>query len=207
MRKKFNIYKFLETRPLSYSALNSFSDPMWGSPEKWYNTYIKGIRSTSKEMTFGSIIDKRFQEDPTFLPEIPRLEKLQYKMSAILELGKQKVKLVGLPDNYSSNIMRDLKTGKHPWTQKKADDTQQLTFYGLLNWLIHGIKPEDTVFWIDWTPTYERADLSIALVEPVVVQSFRTKRTMADIIKLCGNIDKTLKAMEKYVHACDKNNA
>ncbi len=204
MQKKFNIYEFLKTRALSFSALSSFADPTWGSPKKWYDTYILGIRQTSKELTKGAEIDKRFQDDPTFLPEIPR-HQLQYKMSAILELGKHKIPLIGIPDNYDTHIIRDLKSGKRKWDSKRADQTDQLTFYALLNYLIHKVKPEDTAFYIDHVYTYERADLSIALVEPHKVETWKTKRTMADIIKLCTHIDKTLKKMNAYVIACNKS--
>lgn len=201
--KKFNIYKFLENRPLSFSAFNSFSDPQWGSPQKWYDSYILGKRQTSKELTFGSQIDKQFQDDPTFLSDIPRIGGFQSEMRAVLELGKKKVYLLGFADQKGSNEIRDLKTGKNPWTQKKADETKQLTFYALLAYLIDGIPPELMDFYIDYVPTYERADLSIDFVRPIKAQTFKTKRTMTDIILLCAEIDKTVKAMQA---TCDKMN-
>lgn len=197
--KKFNIYKFLEKRPLSYSAFNSFSDPQWGNPQKWYEVYILGKRQSSPELTFGSKIDKQFQDDPTFLPEIPRIGSLQHEMRAVLELGKKKVFLLGIADQRNKTQIRDLKTGKNPWTKKKADETKQLTFYALLAWLIDGIKPEELEFYIDYVPTYVRADLSIDLVRPIKPQIFKTKRTMTDVVRLCSEIDKTIKAMQKYV--------
>lgn len=201
--KKFNIYKFLENRPLSYSAFNTFSDPQWGSPQKWYDSYILGKRQTSKELTFGSQIDKQFQDDPTFLSDIPRIGGFQSEMRAVLELGKKKVYLLGFADQKGSNEIRDLKTGKNPWTQKKADETKQLTFYALLAYLIDGIPPELMDFYIDYVPTYERADLSIDFVRPIKAQTFKTKRTMTDIILLCEEIDRTVKAMQA---TCDKMN-
>lgn len=200
-KKKFNIYKFLEGRPLSFSAFNTFSDPMWGSPEKWYASYIKGIRQTSPELTFGSAVDKQFQEDPAFLPEIERYENLQHKMEAILELGKKKVRLIGITDGYTKGTrhkIMDLKTGRNPWNSKKAAETKQLTFYALLLFLTEGVRPEDVDFEISWCPTYVRADLSIDFVRPIAVQTFKTRRTMADIVKLCGEIDKCVKDMQKY---------
>lgn len=203
----FDIYEFLKTRPLSFSALNAFADPMWGSPEKWYQSYIKGVRQTSRELTFGSFIDKKIQDDATFLPDIQRYGIMQHKMEAILELGKKKIPLIGIVDTYNKDgriAIRDFKTGKNKWTQKKADETDQLTFYALLLYLIDKVRPEDVDFYIDWIPTYERADLSIALVEPCRPQTFKTSRTTADIIRLCSHIDKTIKRMHKFVRACDK---
>jgi len=204
--KKFNIYNFLENRPLSFSAFNTFSDPMWGSPDKWYKSYIKGIRQSSPELTFGSTVDKKFQDDPTFLPDVPRYETFQHEMRAVLLLGRKKVYLIGLTDQYKATerrAIRDLKTGKNPWTQKKADETKQLTYYALLLWLTEGVKPEDVDFYIDWAPTYCRADLSIGFVQPIVVQIFKTKRTMRDITLLCGDIGKTVKAMQAHMDKTD----
>jgi hypothetical protein len=208
-KAKFDIYKFLETRPLSFSALNSFTDPQWGSPENWYQSYIKGVRQDSPSLRFGTYVDEKFQKDPKFLPTIPRYEKFQNKMLAILEVGKKKIPLIGIEDQFQSKFInnrpsvRDLKTGKqgtYQWSQKKADTTEQLTFYALMHWLCEGVRPEAIDFYIDWVPTYERADLKIDFVKPIVPVTFKTKRTMAQVIALCSKIDKTLIAMEDYVN-------
>lgn len=203
--KSFDIYKFLETRPLSYSALNAFSDDEWGNPEKWYQSYILGIKQSSKYLDFGNYVDKKFQSDPTFLPTIPRIGKFQHKMEAVLILQKRKIPLIGFADQHKPIkriATRDLKTGKqgaYQWNQKKADTTEQLTFYALLHWLCDGIRSEDIDFYIDWVPTYEKADLKIDFVKPIVPVTFKTKRTMAQVIALCSKIERTLEEMQEYV--------
>ena len=55
----FDIIDFYKRRGgLSYSALNSFTTTYsrtLTAPEQWYQSYILGIRSESKELTFGSL--------------------------------------------------------------------------------------------------------------------------------------------------------
>ncbi len=97
----------LAKRPLSWSAISSFEY----DPEQWYRTYILNERQSSKEMDFGSVVDKKFQDDLTFLPTIPRGENLQYKMMAVFN----GIPLIGVPDVFSfkkEKLLADLKTGK-----------------------------------------------------------------------------------------------
>src|SRR5689334_52062 len=128
--------EFLKKRPLSWSAISSFEY----SPHQWYRTYILGERQTSKEMEFGKVIDQRFQDDPTFLPSIPRGEQLQMKFKATFS----GIPLVGVPDIIALEkepMIGDLKTGRKEWDQKRADETGQLTFYSLLVYLNYKLKP------------------------------------------------------------------
>lgn len=196
--KKFDIYEFLEGRAMSWSMMSSFE---W-DPEQWYQSYILGIRQTSKEMDFGSYVDKKIQSDPTFLPGLPRYEQMQYKMKAVYA---GKIPLVGIPDGLNLKDKKELwdyKTGKAAWTKKRADDTGQLTFYLLLLFICHKHKPEEFECGIHWLPTREMGDFSIGFVENIDenIKSFRTKRTMADLLEFCRRIEKTVKAMEDYVN-------
>ena len=185
-------YTIDPNRAISWSAISSFD---W-DPEQWFETYILGKRSTSREMEFGSVVDKRFQEDPTFLPTIPRYGMLQHKMEA--KLGK--IKLVGVPDDLCLDTFKlfDLKTGKTAWTQKRADETGQLKMYLLLVWLNYKIPPEKFSCGIHWVPTYEKGDFSIALIEPVKPQTFPVKITMREILEFGVRIERTVAAMKKY---------
>lgn len=183
---------FNYSRPLSHSQLSSFKY----SPERWYESYILGIRQTSPEMTFGSMIDKKIQDDPKFLKkEIVRYKHLQYK----LETEFEGITLVGLPDalDLKGKKIRDYKTGRQKWDKKRADDTDQLSMYLLMIYLIHGIKPQDFECYIDWMPTHiENGEVSF--VEPLKVQTFKTKRSMAQILKFGKSILDTRKKMVNY---------
>lgn len=194
---KFDIKKFLQKRPLSWSALNTFSYGEDG-PAKWYSSYILGKRQSSKEMTFGNLIDKRFQDDPAFLPHLTRYPILQHKMEAMFA----GIPLIGIADQYHPDIpaIRDLKTGKKAWDKKRADETGQLSFYALLLYATKKIKPEDVEFYIDWLPTQETGSFEIEFINENDVKTFKTKRTMLDVAKFGQRIKDTVSQMEQYVH-------
>ena len=199
MKQKFSIYTYLKERPLSYSAFSSFHY----NPEQWYETYILGKRQESPELTFGSMIDKKIQDDPTFLPALPRYEKMQYKMSAMI--GKN-IPIVGVPDGLNLTKSKDLcdfKTGRVKWDKKRADETDQLTWYLLLVYINLKLKPDDFKCFIHWLPTERKEtgdfNVTISLIDNNV-KTFETKRSMVDILKLIGRISSTIKEMEKFVN-------
>ena len=201
-KKKFSIVEFLQNRPLSWSAINCFSDPQWGDPEKWYQTYILNKRQSSKELEFGSIIDKKIQDDLKFLPDLPRYPLMQHK----LKVAFDKIHLVGLPDGLclKSFFLADYKTGKIPWTQEKANETGQLTMYLFLIYITYKIPPEQFTCFIHWLPTQkeERGDFNDVISfrdNPVRVFSFKTKRTMTDLLYFGEKIKKVIGEMEMYV--------
>lgn len=186
-------YTLDPNRAISWSQKSSFD---W-DPEQWFESTILGKRQTSREMTFGSEIDKRFQEDPTFLPELPRYGMLQHKMEAKLS----KFKIVGVPDDLSLGAdpkLFDLKTGKKAWDQARAEATGQLKMYLLLVWLNYKIPPEKFTCGIHWLPTYERGDFSIALIEPIVPQTFYVNITMRDVLEFGVDLEKTVVKMKAY---------
>jgi hypothetical protein len=188
-----NIQEFLEKRPLSWSAISSFEY----SKDQWYRSYILGEKQTSKEMDFGKVIDQRFQDDPTFLPTIPRGETLQLKLSTTFS----KIPLIGVPDIISIEkdpMIGDLKTGRKAWDQRRADETGQLTFYSLLVYLNYKLKPEDFRFFIYWVPTMETEDFKVDF-KGTDVHIIETKRTMSDLLKFGQRIKDTVNAMDEYI--------
>jgi hypothetical protein len=196
--KPFNIYEFLKKRPLSYSALSAFADKDWGSPEKWYDTYILGKRQNSKELAFGSMMDKLIQDDPTFCPQLPRYPHMQYQ----LDVKYKDIPLTGKPDGLDLDnfILADYKSGRGEWTQQKADATEQLTAYLLFIYLKHKIMPEKFACRIHWIPTKHTHDFKITYRDKKIVPvTFTTKRTMLDLLKLMGKIEKTVLEMELFV--------
>lgn len=187
---------FDKKRPLSWSAISSFEY----DPEQWYQNYVLGIRPTSKEMTFGSQVDKRLQEDPTFLPAVERYPIMQHEMRA--RLGK--LELVGFADGFDRSGLRlkDDKTGKKAWDQARADETGQLSMYALLLWLTEKIQPEKLELSISWLPTKEMGDFTIQFRDdPVVPHIFYTRRTMRDILEFGQRINRVYKEMEAYAKA------
>lgn len=183
---------FSKTRPLSWSAISSFEY----NPEQWYESYVLGKRQWSKEMAFGSRIDKDIQSNPDFLPELPRYPLMQYKMNVVFN----NIPLVGLPDGLDLDnfLLCDYKTGKVAWTQKKADETGQLTMYLLLIYITTKISPEKFRCFIHWLPTQDNGDFSISFHDTLKPVTFETKRTMKDLLAFGVRIKKTLKMMEEY---------
>lgn len=206
---------YKERGGLSWSAISSFE---WDK-EQWYQSYIKGIRQESRELTFGNYVDKELQNNPLFLPEVERYPVMQHEMRITFD----GVPLVGFADGYAPpaqaadiylengelktknieiqrGLLADYKTGKKPWTQKRADETGQLTMYALMIYLIDKVKPGDMTFRIVWLPTQEQGDFSIGFREwPPKVKVFDTKRSMQDILLFGQRIKSTLAEMQKYV--------
>ncbi len=201
MNTTFSIYDFLKGRPLSYSAFSSFLY----NPEQWYQTYILGIRQESAELAFGSYVDKRIQTDPSFLPKLPRYEHMQYSMKVML--GKD-IPLVGIPDGLNltkSKELSDFKTGRLKWDKKRADETDQLTWYLLLIYITLKHKPEKFRCFIHWLPTVktESGDFKVTIefIKDIDdnIRTFETKRTMTDVLQLISRIKVVLGEMQEYV--------
>ena len=192
-----------DKRPLSWSALSSFAY----SRERWFETYVLGIKQTSIELSFGNDVDKRLQSDPTFLPEVERYPIIQHAMKAQVA----DIPLVGYADGFDPHTLRlkDDKTGKKEWTQERADETGQLTMYALLLYLTEKIKPEDVKLYISWLPTVEVKEKGMlkrkenGLItfrdDPVVPVVFETRRTMKDILLFGGLIQSTFKEIDEYL--------
>ena len=186
----------LRSRPLSWSSISSWNFDK--TRKKWAEKYLEGIYETSKEMDYGKVIDLRIQEDPTFLPHLPRYEKMQYKM--LVRMGG--IDLIGLPDGVDLTTeqkkLSDYKTGKNKWDQKRAQDTGQLLFYLLLLYITHKIKPEEFDCYIHWLPTKETGDFKIELIKEDDIRTFKVKHTMQDILKFAKFIKQTYKEMCDY---------
>lgn len=192
---KIDFKEYLNKRPLSYSSINSFEY----DKESWFENYILGIKQTSREMAFGSEVDKKLETDPSYLPQIVRCPLLQHSLKASLS----GIPLVGKPDalDLSNPMLRDYKTGKKKWDQKRADETEQLTMYLLLIFIVYKIPPERFECYIDWMPTMENADFSISFIEPIEenIRTFKTKRTMRDILVYGKKIKEIVKEMELFI--------
>lgn len=166
------------------------------------------------ELEFGSMVDEKIQNDPKFIPELVRYPVLQHEMRCELN----GIKLVGIADTFRPNIpvkvgkkilshqpfdilkpgLRDYKTGRLKWDKKRADETGQLTMYCFLLWQIDKIRPEDMELWIDWLPTHTKNGKVEFLENPVKVHSFRTKRTMTQVLEFGNYIMEVHSEMYQY---------
>lgn len=194
-----------ERRPLSWSALSLFE---WNK-KMWYDKYVSGEASImTPELEFGSYIDKKIQFDESFLPKLIRYPILQHKM----RIDWDGIPLVGYADTYRPKdgrrhlALRDYKTGKaaKPWTQQRADEHGQLTMYLFMIWLEDkSINIERSELYIDWLPTHIDQG-KIALIEPVKIHSFKTHRSMRDLLAFGKRINNTWKEMQEYASAAEE---
>ncbi len=182
-------------RPYSWSQHCSFRDY---SKEEWYDKYILG-KSTpvNKRMHFGSLVGKRIENDPNYIPQLPR-GVMEYGIN--VKMGK--IELTGFMDSYipETREIHEFKTsGPDGWDQKKVDGHDQLTFYCLLLLLKEAIAPEDVTIKLHHLHTIEGQDFSIAFARPFTLTTYTTKRTTEQVLKFGAEIIKTRKEMERYV--------
>lgn len=184
-------------RPMSWSQYSQFT--MYNKTD-WFSKYIMGGESKpSKEMLFGSYVDKKIQDDPQYLKDLKRESCLQYKMNCSLS----DFHLIGIPDaiDLEKKVLRDYKTGKVNWSQSRADSTGQLTWYLLMVYLIHQVDPSEYECYIDWLETMEDPDGNIMLKQPSVPQVFKTKRNKKDVLVLASEIINVRKEMEEFARS------
>jgi hypothetical protein len=191
----------MKNKIYSWSQLSTFSNPdypEYSDPEAWYRRYVLKIKEPTKPVfEFGSKVDALIQTDPTFLPELERYSQQQFK----LEVQYKGIKLIGYADHWDElgKRLADDKTGKQKWDKKRADQTTQLTMYVTMIYLIYKIKPENIQCEIRWLETEERGDFTIGFVEGMQPKSFKTKRTMLDVLKCLSWVEKTVKEMDDFV--------
>lgn len=187
-------------RPMSWSAISSFE---W-NPNQWYRKYVlKELPEITPELEFGSYIDKRVQNEPDFLPGLVRYPVIQHEMRCVFN----GIPLLGFSDTARLPTkkaktrvpvaVRDYKTGRKPWTQKRADETGQLTLYTFMLYMMDKIKPEDIELYIDWMPTHY-VDGKIAFIKEGDIHTFQTRRTMQQCLAFGQRIKDTWDAMQEY---------
>ncbi len=182
-------------RPLSYSALSSWK---W-SKQQWYDKYVLNIPTViTPELEFGSYVDKRIQADPTFLPTLERYPIMQHEMRAKVS----GIYLVGYADHFDPTGLRlkDDKTGRKAWDTKRANETEQLTMYAALLYLIDKIPPDDMRFFIDWMPTHY-VDKKIDFIKEGDIHTFETHRSLKQVLEFLASIPGTLEEMERYTQS------
>lgn len=151
------------------------------------------------ELAFGTWADLKIQNDKKFYPKLPRYAMLQEKLKAQFN----GIPLINVPDGLEIDLKKliatvcDYKTGRNKWTQARADETGQLTMACLLLWLIYEIRPEDVDLYIYWLPTHTVKG-RVEFVEPGQFVTFKTRRTMKQVLEFGQHIVDTYLAMDEY---------
>lgn len=182
-------------RPLSWSQISSFSY----DPNQWARKYLDGINDPpNPAMEFGRIVGEAIASKHPHAPQVPRGDVFEYEMRATIN----KVPLIGFLDSFNASIpaMFEYKTSakSDKWTQKSVDDSGQITMYALLLFLQDKIHPKDLSITLSAIHVRTRGDFIMEIHPDTPIQSFKTTRTMKDIMRFAAYIEKTIKEMEKF---------
>lgn len=195
-----NIEKW-KKRKYSWSQHSSFRNY---DKEEWYSKYILDTPiPTNKRMTFGSLVGKRIESDPKYIPQLMRGGVMEYGVTASM----RDFEIVGYMDQYfteQKHIDEYKTSGEGGWSQDKVDKHNQLDFYCLLLMLKENIMPEDVTIFLHHLVTEEGQDFSIKFKSPFTINSYHTKRTTMQVLEFAAEITKVRKDMEDYIINYDK---
>lgn len=160
------------------------------SEEEYIKHYFFGKPGyESEEMRFGRDIAEDLAKEESTNPEaeylrtfLPSYPKREYEVRCTF----QGVPLLGRLDFYDPRRRKigELKTGRVPWTQRRVDTHDQLTFYHLLLLGRSGRPPTEIALY--WAPTERDEDGTIRLTGDI--QTFHTSRTLRDLANLTSRI-------------------
>ena len=131
---------------LSYSQMALFER----SPEQYDQQYIYGVKSReTQNMRYGKMLaDGLEEEEATGDPlldlmasQLPKFELMDKPIYADLKNGKEIIKLLAKPDTCKKDYtaFKEFKTSTRKWTQRMADESEQITFYTTVIWLTERI--------------------------------------------------------------------
>ena len=174
---------------LSYSQLTTFEQG------KYVEKYLQGINPENKYQRFG----KKFHEAMTRETKDKNIERLKlflpdYKYREVkIDAKIEGIPILGIPDgvNKDKKEFCDYKTGKK-WTQAMADKSDQITFYYILLWKKYGWIPKKS--FIHWIETTEDDDGKLRFTG--FIRTFKTHRTMRDILLLFRRIKRAWEGIE-----------
>lgn len=176
---------------LSWSSYSLFKR----SKSEWKRRYLLGEEGyQTASMAFGSKMaelrdgqeeteDELIKSILTFLPQYPHTE---YEMTAETKVDKKPLVLFGKFDgvNLKKHIIGDDKTCRKMWTQGQVHSNKQLTWYANIYWLKHKVIPALELNCIETTLFNNH------VVATGNIKTFKTKRTMKDLLYLQADINK-----------------
>lgn len=192
----------LPTGCLSYSQVT-----LWmSSPARYKEIFFKqndGARFFNEGMAFGKIVADSLEYDKptgndlidTMIELLPKYDIRDKEIEAILETKDGDIKIISHPDMLDSKTkaLREIKTGKGKWTQKKADSWFQIKFYAMLIYIKYGVIPPTAH--LDWIETFKDVD---DIIKPTgKLTTFEVKITMMDILQTMAITTKVAKEIER----------
>lgn len=202
---------------VSWSSLSKFGyegNMKYAKRSEWYERYVLGKRQTdpSPFMIAGTVIGERLVADKKFLPEVPRFPVFEQELRGTI----WNIELVGHLDGFGldQKLLGEYKTSSNPktWTQETVDHHDQILFYCLLIWLNYKIRPEDLKITLTYIPCklvtkdgVKKTLITMNDKEVVLTgekaKTFRTKRTMRQVLEFQTKIKNAHAEMVKYIEA------
>ncbi len=140
---------------------------MWVSnPNRYRKEYFEnGAKLDTKFLRFGKNIASLIEtgQHKTLLPDLATYDTPEHEIKCLVK----NVPILSFLDTYNkvatidtpSNVFREFKTGKHPWTKAKVQKHDQLVFYATaLKWSC-GSMPAYCD--LDWIETVEQENESV----------------------------------------------
>ena len=203
MKKQINpfegrdLHEQLRFPKMSWSSISAWE---WNK-EEWYQRYYLGIRGESNSaMEAGRIIGERLATDKKYLPEVKRPGVAEY----MIHTKFNDIDILGHLDFWDSKTktLTEIKTtqNKKRWTVQSVKDHGQISFYALLLFLKHDIRPDELKINLVSIPVQMEGDFEVRRSkEPI--QIFETKRTMMEVLEFGVKIKKTFGEMKAFIHS------
>jgi len=198
-RKK---YIELPTGCLSYSQVS-----LWlSSPKRYKQIFFEqdeSARFMNDGMRFGKRVADAFEFDEktgdllidAAMSLVPVYDVRDKEITGEMKTKSGWLKIVSHPDMFDSKTkaLREIKTGKVKWTQKKADNWFQVKFYAMLIYIIHGVVPPTAH--LDWIETF--VDPEDGETKPTGhVETFKIEMNMKIILETMAITIKAAKEIE-----------
>ncbi len=186
---------------ISYSQVSLWRADKARYKEIFFNQN-EGARFMNEAMVYGSVVSdalEKEEETGDLLTDmaislLPKYDIRDKEIEGVLKTKDGDIVIKSHPDTMDSQTLalREYKTGKTKWTQKKADGWFQLKFYAMLIFIIHKKIPPKVH--LDWIETFKDTD---GKIKPTGhVEHFEVKITMSDIINTMAITSKVAKEIE-----------
>lgn len=176
------------------------------SPRGYLEYYIYGEeKRTSRAMAYGSKLADSLENDEEtgdmlldlMAIQLPKFELMDMPFETTIG-GPEPVPILIKPDSAKKDLsaFKEYKTGVTKWTQKKADESGQVTFYTMGMYLITGNIPQDIE--LIHLPTEYDADGRPRVTGDM--HRFPTQRHMSEILNM---MVRARKAWKKIGELCE----
>ncbi len=186
---------------LSYSQFKTFLQ----SPENYRKTYIFGYKFRNKYTDFGSKMHKvlelregKDKDEKLALKLLPKTQESEVEILTRVRNVPLFGKIDGVNQVEDGWLIKEYKTSKNGWSQRRVDSFVQLTFYALMFSRAKGIPIEKINLELDCLKTFEDIDGSLHLTGEV--QKFKTKRTEEDFKVLIPQLQEVWEGIGEMIN-------